>query len=329
MTPTQLQWARVAKDAFTVALFAYIAGMLAYWACLAFAKNWMGRLATGIAWFGVLGALTAIVGRGIADARIPWGNMYEFSLALSFLVVLAYLALVERQLGSKTMGGFVLFFAVITMAIGASFFYVGPGALVPSLNSYWRQIHVTAMITASSLLGVGCIISIAFLFKDASERRQLAKIPSMPRPPIMGASIDVGSPPASRADDDAAPHDLIADGDGAVAERAVARGRFPSAATLDKMAYRMISFGFPVWTFGVICGAIWAQQAWGRYWGWDPKETWSFITWTIFAGYLHARATAGWKGSRAAVVALVGFVSLFVTYYAVNLWIAGLHSYAK
>ncbi|MEA2522676.1 MAG: hypothetical protein QOI81_2322, partial [Actinomycetota bacterium] len=73
MTPTQLQWARVAKDAFTVALFAYIAGMLAYWAFLAFAKNWMGRLATGIAWFGVLGALTAIVGRGIADARIPWG----------------------------------------------------------------------------------------------------------------------------------------------------------------------------------------------------------------------------------------------------------------
>ena len=328
MTPNQLQWARVAKDAFTVALFAYIAGMLAYWAFLAFAKTWIGQAATAVTTFGAAGGLTAIVARGIADARIPWGNMYEFSMALSFLVVVAYLLLVERQLGSKTMGGFVLMFAVFTLAMGASFFYVGPGALLPSLNSYWRQIHVTAMITASSLLGVGCIITIAFLFKDRSERRQLRRLSSQVPPPIMGGSVDAGVLPGAPAGD-ASPHDLVADGDGAVAERALARGRFPSAAALDKMAYRMISFGFPVWTFGVICGAIWAQQAWGRYWGWDPKETWSFITWTIFAGYLHARATAGWKGSRAAVVALVGFVSLFVTYYAVNLWIAGLHSYAK
>lgn len=327
MTPTQLQWARVAKDAFTVALFAYIAGMLAYWAFLAFTKTSIGKLATAIAAFGAVGNLTAIVARGIADARIPWGNMYEFSMALSFLVVAAYLLLVERQLGSKTLGGFVLLFSVITMAMGASFFYVGPGALLPSLNSYWRQIHVTAMITASSLLGVGCIISIVFLFKDFSERRQLRRLSSQTPPPIMGGSTHLVAVPEVAGD--ASPHDLVADGDGAVEERALARGRFPSAATLDKAAYRMISFGFPVWTFGVICGAIWAQQAWGRYWGWDPKETWSFITWTIFAGYLHARATSGWKGRRAAVVAIVGFVSLFVTYYAVNLWIAGLHSYAK
>ena len=329
MTPTQLQWARVAKDAFTVALFAYIAGMVAYFGVVAFRKRMIGKLATAIAAFGALANLLAIIARGIADARIPWGNMYEFSMALSFLVVAAYLLLVERQLGSKTMGGFVLLFSVVTMAMGASFFYVGPGALLPALNSYWRQIHVTAMITASSLLGVGCIISIVFLFKDFSERRQLQRLSSraLPLPPIMGGSLDLDAVPAVVGG--SAPHDLVADGDGAVEERAVARGRFPSAATLDKAAYRMISFGFPIWTFGVICGAIWAQQAWGRYWGWDPKETWSFITWTIFAGYLHARATSGWKGRRAAVVALVGFVSLFVTYYAVNLWIAGLHSYAR
>ncbi|MEA2556544.1 MAG: hypothetical protein QOG88_82 [Actinomycetota bacterium] len=330
MTPTQLQWARVAKDAFTVALFAYIAGMVAYFALLAFSKSWIGKLATAIASFGAVGSLLAIVARGIADDRIPWGNMYEFSMVLSFLVVVAYLILVERQVGSKTLGGFALFFAVVTMAMGASFFYVGPGALLPALNSYWRQIHVTAMITASSLLGVGCIISAVFLCKDWSERGQLreaARRVPPPPPPIMGGSLDLDTAPEAAGE--AAPHDLVADGDGAVAERAVARGRFPSAATLDRAAYRMISFGFPIWTFGVICGAIWAQQAWGRYWGWDPKETWSFITWTIFAGYLHARATSGWKGKRAAVVALVGFASLFVTYYAVNLWIAGLHSYAK
>jgi cytochrome c-type biogenesis protein CcsB len=101
----------------------------------------------------------------------------------------------------------------------------------------------------------------------------------------------------------------------------------PPAATLDRMAYRVIAFAFPIWTFAVIAGAIWAQSAWGRYWGWDPKETWSFVTWVIYAGYLHARSTSGWKGRPAAVIALVGFVSLLITYYAVNLWIVGLHSY--
>ncbi len=104
--------------------------------------------------------------------------------------------------------------------------------------------------------------------------------------------------------------------------------RLPNAESIDRVAYRMTAFGFPVWTFGVVAGAVWAEAAWGRYWGWDPKETWSFITWVIFAGYLHARATAGWKGVRAAVVALVGFVSLLITYYAVNLWIGQLHTYA-
>ncbi|MDQ1713492.1 MAG: hypothetical protein QOE45_2942 [Frankiaceae bacterium] len=109
---------------------------------------------------------------------------------------------------------------------------------------------------------------------------------------------------------------------------AAGSGRLPSAATLDRVAYRVNAFAFPVWTFAVMAGAVWAEAAWGRYWGWDPKETWSFITWVIYAGYLHARATAGWKGRRAAYVGIAGFVSLMVTYYAVNIWISGLHSYA-
>ena len=136
----------------------------------------------------------------------------------------------------------------------------------------------------------------------------------------MGGSIDLDVPP------DFSPG---ADEPAAAAMAAGRRGVLPSAATLDGVAYRVFAFAFPIWTFAVIAGAIWAQEAWGRYWGWDPKETWSFITWVTFAGYLHARATSGWKGRRAAVIALVGFVALLITYYAVNLWIVGLHSYAK
>src|SRR5438477_114134 len=108
---------------------------------------------------------------------------------------------------------------------------------------------------------------------------------------------------------------------------ATRRNILPPSETLDRLAYKTIAFAFPIWTFAVIAGAIWAESAWGRYWGWDPKETWSFITWVVFAGYLHARATAGWRGRRAAVIALIGFASLLVTYYVVNLWIVGLHSY--
>ena len=104
--------------------------------------------------------------------------------------------------------------------------------------------------------------------------------------------------------------------------------RLPRAATLDRVAYRATAFAFPIWTFAVMAGAVWAEASWGRYWGWDPKETWSFVTWVLYAGYLHARATAGWKGTRAAWVAVAGFVALMFTYYGVNIWIPGLHSYA-
>jgi cytochrome c-type biogenesis protein CcsB len=305
------------RDLFNVALFSYIAAMVASFAFLAFRRSWIANVSTAAGVVGVVANLGSIVARGIAAGRTPWGNMYEYSALLAVLVVSAYLIGVEWRAKVRTVGGFVYAFVVFTMAMAVSFFYVGPSALQPALNSYWRQIHVTAMITASSLLGIGCVLSILYLFKDASERRQLGAMRAQVPPPIMGGAIDAD-----------APHDLLPDADTPVADSGVRQGVLPSAATLDRLAYRFIAFGFPIWTFGVICGAIWAQQAWSRYWGWDPKETWSFITWVLFAGYLHARATNGWKGRRAAVLAIVGFVSLFITYYAVNLWIAGLHSYA-
>ena len=104
--------------------------------------------------------------------------------------------------------------------------------------------------------------------------------------------------------------------------------QLPSAAVLDRVSYSVIAFAFPVWTFAIIAGAIWAESAWGRYWGWDPKETWSFITWVLYAGYLHARATADWKGRKAAWVAVAAAGALIIDYYVVNIFVVGLHSYA-
>ena len=106
--------------------------------------------------------------------------------------------------------------------------------------------------------------------------------------------------------------------------------RIPPSAAIDKVAYRVHAFAFPIWTFAaLIAGPIWAQYAWGKYWGWDPKEVWAFITWVVYACYLHARATAGWKGKGAAIIALVGFACFLFNFVGVNLFIPGLHSYAK
>lgn len=106
--------------------------------------------------------------------------------------------------------------------------------------------------------------------------------------------------------------------------------RIPAAAKIDQVAYRVHAFAFPIWTFAaLIAGPIWAQYAWGRYWGWDPKEVWAFITWVVYAGYLHARATAGWKGKAAAILALIGFATFVFNFVGVNLWVGGMHSYAK
>jgi len=106
-------------------------------------------------------------------------------------------------------------------------------------------------------------------------------------------------------------------------------GRLPATEAMDRLAYRVHAFAFPVWTFAaLIAGPIWAQAAWGRYWGWDPKEVWAFITFVVYAGYLHARATAGWRGKGAAVLALVGFATFLFNFVGVNLFVGGLHSYA-
>ena len=118
-------------------------------------------------------------------------------------------------------------------------------------------------------------------------------------------------------------------------ERAADRGRttgfgasLPDSVALDRLAYRLTAIAFPIWTFGpLILGAIWAEVSWGRYWGWDPKEVWALITWLAYAAYLHARATAGWKGSKASVVALIGYATVLFSYFGVNILFNGLHSY--
>ena len=256
-----------------------------------------GKIAVALTILGWLAHVGSLVARGFATHRVPWGNMYEFSSAISLVAVTTFLVLMARQ-PVRYLGVFVMLPVVCYLGLAGKVLYTAAGPLVPALNSYWIKIHVGAAIIASGVFMVGAATTVLYLFKERWERRQPVPYPDEPGPGV------------------------------AVVTRGGILARLPAAETLDRTAYRVIAFAFPIWTFAVIAGAIWAEAAWGRYWGWDPKETWSFITWVIYAGYLHARATAGWRGRRAALVALTGFAALFIDYYVVNIWITGLHSYA-
>jgi cytochrome c-type biogenesis protein CcsB len=246
------------------------------------------RLAFGLTVLGVSLHVLAILTRGLAEHRVPWGNMYEFIAAITCMAVLVLVA-ASVTYRAYYMGLFVLVPVVFGLGVDLTWIYTPAGALVPALQSYWIAIHVTAMIVASGLYIFGATVSVLYLLSDRSEKRMAAGKPSW------SAGI------------------LL---------------HLPRPAILDRLSYRAILFAFPVWTFGVMAGAIWADHAWGRYWAWDPKETWSFITWVVYAMYLHARATAGWRGRRAAYVQLAGFVCLLFNLVGVNVWITGLHSYA-
>ena len=272
--------------------------------------------------------LAGLVTRGLgADpARVPWGNMYEFAVAGAFGVSAIYLVLL-RKYSLRWLGIFVTGFEVVVLMLAVLLLYVPAGPLVPALHSYWLVIHVVAAVIATGAFTVGAMASALYLGLAAVALYADAR-PLIPALQSSWLKIHVSAA-------------IVSTGIFFVAGVATAlylarlrsdrRGvpsRLPAAEVLDRTAYRLIAFGFPIWTFAVIAGAIWAERAWGRYWGWDPKETWAFISWVLYAGYLHARSTSGWRGKPAAIIALVAFGSMLANYFGVNLWITGLHSYA-
>jgi cytochrome c-type biogenesis protein CcsB len=305
----------------------------------AYRVAWVGRAAVAVTVAGLGANVAAAVTRGLATHRVPWGNMYEYSIMVGVVTVTAYLVWVARRPEVRPLGMFILLPAVLAIAIGGVALRVPAGPLVPALNSGWIKIHVAAAITGSSILCLAGIFSILYLAKERYERRT-----ATPAPPLVAGGartadrVELRETLAAYVEEEEAAPDSPATADAEAAAGTSRAGALritrllallPASRTLDMLAYRTAAFGFPIWTFAIIAGAIWAQSAWGRYWGWDPKETWSFIVWVVFAAYLHARATAGWRGRRAAWISIVGFGAMLFNFYVVNTWIVGLHSYAK
>jgi cytochrome c-type biogenesis protein CcsB len=251
-------------------------------------EKW-GRIGLALTVLGCALHFLGLVSRGLGTdpIRVPWGNMYEFTLAGTFGVCLMYLALMKRY-HLRWMGVLVTGFLVVVLMLDVLVLYQDAGPLVPALHSYWLAIHVLAAVIASGAFAVGALALVLFLVKDRAVQRGTLR-----------------------------PGGYLS--------------RLPETTVLDRVGYRLHAFGFPIWTFAaLVAGPVWAEYAWGSYWNWDPKEVWAFITWVIYAAYLHARATAGWRGRAAAIIALVGFASLLFNFVGINYFFGGgsLHSYA-
>jgi cytochrome c-type biogenesis protein CcsB len=186
-------------------------------------------------------------------------------------------------------------------------------SLVPALQSNWLMMHVTVMIISYATLILGSLLAIAFLIIDIQIPRSLRHLqsqgPTNLSDPQLGAYNDYPRPDKSR--ELASPKNT----------------RASIAFTLDNLSYRIIGIGFPFLTIGILSGAVWANEAWGSYWSWDPKETWAFLTWLIYAIYLHTRLNKGWEGKNPAIIASLGFIVVWICYLGVNLIGEGLHSY--
>ncbi|WP_419997063.1 c-type cytochrome biogenesis protein CcsB [Streptomyces boninensis] len=252
-----------------------------------------GRFAIALTTLAFVLHAAGVFTRGWSVQRAPWGNMYEFSTTFSMVAVGAYLVFLAAKKNVRWMGLPLITTVLLDLGLAVTVLYTDSDQLVPALDSYWLWIHVSLAITCGALFYLGAVATILYLFRDRYEAK-LAD-PKGPQPGSFAKSV---------------------------------LSRTPAAASLDKFAYRVNAAVFPFWTFTIVAGAIWAESAWGRYWGWDPKEVWSFITWVVYACYLHARATAGWKGRKAAYLAIVAFLCFLFNYYGVNMFVDGLHSYS-
>ena len=245
----------------------------------------------GFALFG-FGALihgAGVVMRGIAASRVPWANMYEFSISGAFVLVAIFLAF-YRLRDIRIIAAFVNGFVLLILGAATTYFYVQVKTLMPALQSYWLVIHVTVAVLATAFFNIAAALSVAYLLRTSP------RIASLTKKFVVGA-------------------------------RRVLEF-FPAEKTLERLQVRFNAVGLILWTFTLAAGAIWAERAWHRYWGWDTKEVWTFIIWVLYAGYFHATATRGWTGRRAAWLSLVGFASVLFNFTIVNLFFKGLHVYS-
>jgi cytochrome c-type biogenesis protein CcsB len=254
---------------------------------------------------GLVLLFAGIVLRGIAAGRWPTANMYEFTIVGVFVAVLV-LTIVQRRRVIAFVGVVVMGMAVLALVLALNAFYIQADQVQPALQSYWLILHVGVAITATGIFTVAFAAAVLQVLRSFREEAL-----------VDAPAVTVGAP--GRAD----------------RFRAWVGGpRFswleqvPGSRELEALSFRLNAVAFVLWTFTLIGGAIWAEHAWGRYWGWDPKEVGTFVAWVVYAAYLHARTTRGWSGRRASYFVFVGYAVVLANFTVVNLVVTGKHSYS-
>jgi cytochrome c-type biogenesis protein CcsB len=320
-----------------------LAGFLYIFAWV-FKKPAAGQLATWIALIGWVGNTAGIVMRWVESYQMgighaPFSNLYESLVFFAWSVTLIYLV-IERKANNRIIGAFTMPIAFLALAYASLKTGITSEIqpLIPALKSNWLIAHVITCFIGYAAFATAFGISAMYLIKRGKEEEQVGWL-NLAKPLILFIFVLLFSRVLLvnnwvMSAITALPICLVFYIGVFIAGRMPENFKkrmlamFPEPAILDELGYQMTLFGFLFLSIGIITGAVWANSAWGRYWGWDPKETWSLITWFIYAAMLHARLMRGWRGRRIAYLSLVGFAAVLFTYFGVNL-LPGLHSYGS
>ncbi|WP_295101121.1 c-type cytochrome biogenesis protein CcsB [uncultured Microbacterium sp.] len=248
----------------------------------------MARIGTSLTVLAFIFHLAATLTRGLAAGRVPWANLYEFAMMGTLLIVAVFLVVLTR-IDLRFLGTFITGLVVVLLGLSATNFYVDVSPLMDPLKSVWLVIHVFVASLGTAFFALAFALSVIQLMQSRRER-------------LISEGAEKTGPGFLRT--------------------------FPGSERLESMAYRFTIIGFILWTFTLIAGSIWAYYAWSRFWGFDVKETWTFVIWVLYAGYIHARATRGWRGNPSAWLAIVGFSAVLFNFTIVNVFFKGLHAYS-
>ncbi|MBC6495368.1 c-type cytochrome biogenesis protein CcsB [Microbacterium sp. 4-7] len=248
----------------------------------------MARIGTSLTVLAFIFHLAATLTRGLAAGRVPWANLYEFAMMGTLLIVAVFLVVLTR-IDLRFLGTFITGLVVVLLGLSATNFYVDVSPLMDPLKSVWLVIHVFVASLGTAFFALAFALSVIQLMQSRRER-------------LISEGAEKTGPGFLRT--------------------------FPGSERLESMAYRFAIIGFILWTFTLIAGSIWAYYAWSRFWGFDVKETWTFVIWVLYAGYIHARATRGWRGNPSAWLAIVGFSAVLFNFTIVNVFFKGLHAYS-
>ena len=308
-----MDWNEIQNFSSNIVFGILLVAMIIYWVNLSLFSD--SKLLAQIGRFGTITAnallFFILCSRWVVAGYFPLSNLYESLLFLTCMLLTIYLY-IETKTKSKLIGSILI--PVTVLINGFANLTLSPemqksSPLVPALQSNWLMMHVSMMLLSYGTLIMGSLLCILFLVISKFKEVDF-KIMDNSSLPLYNIMLDYYEAKLL------SPSTEISE-----------LGKLKLLQSIDNWSYRIIGLGFPFLTIGIISGGVWANEAWGSYWSWDPKETWALITWLVFATYLHARITQGWEGKKTAILGSLGFFVIWICYLGVNFLGKGLHSY--